>query len=372
MADPLGPPVKRAPSPLRHWLSKAFAATTYFLGIWRVAHALLPLVRRKRLLAVFTFHRIATRLSEREHLVTYDKGTPAEIFDLQLEGIKSRYDILTLDEFIEVVTGRRQLERHASLVTFDDADSEFISQALPVLKKHAVPSVVFVPTDFIDSDKKFWHLRVSNAFHKLKAHNWPKVQSLAREFPEDKRDWLDNLDIARREDLATACWRFNIALDRMSEEEIEKFVDRLEAITGREYTLGIRTMTSGELRQAQTAGVYIESHSASHCKLARLEIAKAEQELEDSKTAIERLLDKQVAAVCYPAGSFSDEVAAAAAAAGYTVGFTTQFGFINYPAQATELLTLTRFDMRGSNRLEIARFLGELPFRRFRKAWPLR
>ncbi len=80
----------------------------------------------------------------------------------------------------------------------------------------------------------------------------------------------------------------------------------------------------------------------------------------------------QVSAICYPAGAFDEHVTQLADEVGYKLGFTTQFGFVDYPIAGNELLTLTRFDMRGNNKYEAGRFLGELPLRRFRKGWPLK
>lgn len=323
-------------------------------------------------MTVFTFHRITDEKSSGVHLVTYDKGTPQELFDVQIAQIKKFYETISLEEFTEIATGNRTLQRNSALITFDDADSEFITQALPVLLKHGCTGVVFAPTDFIETKKRFWHLRVSNAFHRIDDTTWPKVQALAGQFPEDKRDWLDNLDYRAREDLATACWRFNIALDRMSEEEIEKFVESLEMITGKEYELGVATMTWKQLKQVRSVGISVESHSTSHRKLAKLDEESITRELRDSKSLLERELGGEVSAVCYPAGSFDETVARIASGAGYKVGFTTQFGFIDYPLAGIDLLTLTRFDMRGGDKYEVARFLGELPVRRPKKSWPLR
>ena len=304
--------------------------------------------------------------------MTYDKGTPQQLFDIQIALIKNFFETISLDEFTEIVTGNRTLLRNSALITFDDADSEFISQALPVLLKHGCTGVVFAPTDFIETTKRFWHLRVSNAFHRIDEKTWPEVQALSRQFPEDKQNWLDNLDYRNREDLATACWRFNIALDRMSEEEIEIFVERLEMITGNDYKLGIATMTWPQLKQVRSAGIAVESHSASHRKLARLNAESIKRELYESKSILEKELGSPITAVCYPAGSYDEQVARIAAEAGYKIGFTTQFGFIDYPLGGIDLLTLTRFDMRGSDKYEVARFLGELPIRQPKKSWPLK
>lgn len=358
--------------PFRRFWSRVYAIVAYYLGIWPAIYALRKLLGKKPLLTVFTFHRITDAKSSGVHLVTYDKGTPRELFDVQIAQIKRFYETISLEEFTEIVTGKRTLQRNSALITFDDADSEFVSQALPVLLKHGCNGVVFAPTDFIETAKRLWHLRVSNAFHRIDEKTWPKVQALARQFPEDKQNWLDNLDHRNREDLATACWRFNIALDRMSEEEIEIFVERLETITGTEYELGIATMTWPQLKQVRSAGISVESHSASHRKLARLDAESIKKELLDSKSLLEKELGVGVAAVCYPAGSYDEHVARIAADAGYKLGFTTQFGFIDYPLDGIDLLTLTRFDMRGNNKYEVARFLGELPVRQPKKSWPLK
>ncbi len=276
------------PSPFRRFWSRIYVTVAYYLGIWPAIYALRKLSGKKPLLAVFTFHRITDEKSSGVHLVTYDKGTPQWLFDVQITQIKKFYETITLDEFIEVVHAKRALRRNSALITFDDADSEFTTQALPVMIRHGCSGVVFAPTDFIDTKKRFWHLRVSNAFHRLNEKTWPQVQALARQFPEDKRHWLDGLDCRKREDLATACWRFNIALDRMKEDEIDRFVDQLESIGGADYELGIATMSWSQLRQVRSAGISVESHSASHRKLARLELDSIRAELANSKSLLEK------------------------------------------------------------------------------------
>ncbi len=366
------PPTKRMPSTFRRFWSRAYAIMAYCCGLWQVGFFLRSIFKKQPLLAVFTFHRISSEGSDSQHLVTYDKGTEQSVFEQQIQGIKRFYEVLTLEEFIDIVTGKCELTGRSALVTFDDADSEFISQAMPVLTRFKCPSVVFVPTKFVDSDKRFWHLRVSNAFQKIDAKSWPKVEGIVADFCEDQRDWMQGIDPTKRADIELACWRFNIALDRMDDAEIESYVERLEAITGKEYSLGIAAMGLNELKAISKHGVYVESHTCSHRKLARLDSAEVRHELADSKQELESKLGKSVRAICYPAGSYNKEVAQIAREVGYEVGFITTFGFVDLPVNDLDLLALPRFDMRGSTKFEIARFLGELPLRRFRKGWPLK
>lgn len=76
-------------------------------------------------------------------------------------------------------------------------------------------------------------------------------------------------------------------------------------------------MSAAQLREMAAAGMEIGSHTASHPWLARIPIEQAREEISDSKTQLEALLDTKVEWLCYPRGSFNREVAATAEQAGY-------------------------------------------------------
>ncbi len=353
-------PWHRHPSSLRRLLGQVYSRFAYSAGIWKGGYLAAKLLRRQPLLVVFTFHRVTGDDSQVDHLVTYDRGIPAAVFDGQLCEIKRRFAVLSIDQFIDVVDGREVPQNPSCLLTFDDADSEFLTAALPVLQRHNCPAVVFAPTDYIGTTRRFWHLRVSNAFHKADEMAWPKIKKLAEYFSPKRRHWLEALNLDQR---ALACWRFNIALDALPEDEIERVLNELETITGAEYVLGIKCMDWEQLRTLEQCGIAVESHSVSHRKLARISLSEAAGELAISKAAIESKLGKKVRAVCYPAGSCSGEVSRAALEVGYQLGFTTRIGGVCYPVPGLDRLTLKRFDMRGNDRYEAARFLGGLLFR---------
>jgi peptidoglycan/xylan/chitin deacetylase (PgdA/CDA1 family) len=115
-----------------------------------------------------------------------------------------------------------------------------------------------------------------------------------------------------------------------------------------------------QLEAMERQGITIESHSAAHSKLGRLPAAEVTKELSVSKAVLERKLNKKITAICYPAGSFSDEVATLAAQVGYSVGFTTRKGLIRYPLAGSDRLKLTRFDVYGDSRHAYARFIGKV------------
>lgn len=74
------------------------------------------------------------------------------------------------------------------------------------------------------------------------------------------------------------------------------------------------------------AGIEIGSHAMAHQRLTRLSPAELRATLGDSKRTLEDLIGREVSAVAYPFGDHNQAVRAAAAEAGYSLGFSTERG----------------------------------------------
>lgn len=85
-------------------------------------------------------------------------------------------------------------------------------------------------------------------------------------------------------------------------------------------------MSREQIREVHANGIEIGSHSVTHPRLAQLDADVCLQELQQSKQDLEELLGDTVDHICYPYGSFSEEVGQQAAKAGYRVGTTTVKG----------------------------------------------
>jgi len=78
------------------------------------------------------------------------------VFDDQVPKFEAKIELLlALGTFVDTSTaldmieGKRPIERPSFHLSFDDGFKNIIINALPVLKKHKVPSLFFVPTSFI-------------------------------------------------------------------------------------------------------------------------------------------------------------------------------------------------------------------------------
>jgi len=95
-------------------------------------------------------------------------------FDRQIKFIADNYPVLSLGEVLACLQQRRRLARPSVVVTFDDGYRDVLINAIPVLKKYNLPATFFVNTEFVGSDKQFYHdLRFGINFDKL---NWDELK----------------------------------------------------------------------------------------------------------------------------------------------------------------------------------------------------
>jgi peptidoglycan/xylan/chitin deacetylase (PgdA/CDA1 family) len=344
---------------------------SYYLGITRILLFITELVTREKTLVAFVYHRITDRSNEDVGYLMYDAGIDYRSFDVQVTAIERHFRIVGLSEYVDYVSGRKQPDRRTALLTFDDADFEFIKYALPVLSEHRCQSVVFAPTDFISTDKRFWHLRVTNLVRVIDSDGWESLRSFASQFAGQVAQVIHQSSVEDENCRAETCRAFAHTLDQMDTEEVDSIVTKLERIIAAKYTLGISCMNWVQLAQIVEQGVTVESHTVTHRKLARLDEQTIRSELVESKRLLEQKLGSTVTAICYPAGSFDDTVVAAAPEAGYQVGFTTKPGLGSFALPGDERFRLRRVSMYGDSKYEADFHLAKMMLKRmlFGKSW---
>lgn len=105
-------------------------------------------------------------------------------------------------------------------------------------------------------------------------------------------------------------------------------------------------MTAAQLREVQSMGFTVGSHTVSHPRLAQTETPQIADEMTISKKMLEDILGTPVDHFCYPYGSHDIRAVEAAAEAGYVTG-TTCLRAVATPAD--DLLTLPRKPVSQGN-----------------------
>jgi peptidoglycan/xylan/chitin deacetylase (PgdA/CDA1 family) len=335
----------------------------YYLKIWHVAFWLYKLVRKKPILVVFTYHRITNSESTNSFLVEYDVGLDKNIFDEQLSAIGEYFDVVGLDDFINVMYGRKELSRHSALLTFDDADIEFIQNGTPYLLKRNWKCVVFTPVGHVECGDRFWHLRVSNVFMKLDNILWERIFLQSQQFPTQVQKVIQQYKEFSQVPISVICKDIIHVLDMCNDKEILSVIEALESIVGKDDILGIKCMDWNQLRSLLNMGFSVESHTMGHFKLSRLDSQSIETELDKSKSFLENKLNCEVKAICYPQGSYNEQVISKSIEIGYQVGFSTEQGTCQYPIKGADLYKIPRLSLEASNKYKTYLSLGLIAVR---------
>jgi peptidoglycan/xylan/chitin deacetylase (PgdA/CDA1 family) len=348
---------------MKQVLKRILSFAGYHLKLWPLVFRLYRRRHNQPVLLVLMFHRIVPEQIARRYFIGYDHGISPSAFEFRVKVIGRYFEFIKLGEFVDVVTGRKPLDRHAALLTFDDADAGFFEHVYPILDRNGWPAVVFAPTGLVDSPDRLWHVRVSNIAAKLTDESWREIHSRSRHLPDDIANIISRYKTIDSKSRAAFARDMIRTLNKKSYQVYEEVLDILEQVVGNEDVLGIKCMTWEQLRHLQHHGIEIESHGVSHRKLNQLDETTLRRELTESKKELEQRLGKQVRSICYPAGAYNDTVMKLSAEVGYMLGFGDDRRICPHPAGQEELFRLPRADLGSDDKYGMHFMVGRLAFR---------
>ena len=262
-------------------------------------------------LYVFTFHRIGQASDS-----AFDPNVfscDARAFREHLMLLQERFEIIKPADLQQLVDGKKS-GRYA-LLTFDDGYRDNFDTALPILEELGLEAIIFVATDMVGSDTLPW---------------WDEAAFLLRHSSVDHVDIGGaRISLAERQHPQTvreALRAFKTG-EGSIQEKLAQLRESLRPTTALPKTRLI--MNWEEIREAQTRGITIGSHTLSHPILAQLDVSHQERELVESRRILEAQLQRSVDLFAYPVGSeatFSDDTARLVRQAGYKFAFSTTAG----------------------------------------------
>lgn len=261
---------------------------------------------------VFMFHHTLPPGSE-----CFDAGmdTTSTLFDNLIAWLKQRFHIVSLTAIAEMVSDGKVAPDVCAL-TIDDGWRDTYEHAFPILRRHAVPATIFLPFDYIGTDRQFWQDAYWDLYRQLEAGNgWRELNDAAEaQFP-----WWPRLT-----------WQqtFSGVLERLFERPMS---DAEELIRWASATFGLRSrlrtpafMSWDQVREMRDHGFSFGSHTNSHVHLTRVSRDAAREEIRSSKERLEAALGGIVDTFCYPAGRHDPVLAELVRQAGYRVAVTDQ------------------------------------------------
>lgn len=91
----------------------------------------------KRALVVFVYHEVSNNPSEFSKI--YGLNVSPDVFEYQITFIKNNFNVISPDDLLE-----SRIPPKAALITFDDGMKGYFKNAVPILERHELPSIVFL------------------------------------------------------------------------------------------------------------------------------------------------------------------------------------------------------------------------------------
>jgi len=317
---------------LRALVKSATARAISWSGIDEIARANL----HRDVPFVICYHRVVEQLNASGGFALPAMEITTAMLERHLDWLGRHFRIVSLDDLPARLEGQAG-SRPLAAVTFDDGYSDTFHQAFPLLRRKGIPAGIFVVTDLVGSD----HLPVHERLHALlvgASRQWVSMT-------DGLTDLLEKADVkspVRERAPKVAADPFSATryfLNRLSQAEVQRIIDGLEAITDidESWQVALRPVTWEMLAEMRNAGMTIGSHSKTHAFLTNEGEHRLFEETDGSRGELKRRLGVEAQCFAYPGGVFNEPVVDAVARAGYRYAFTTcrhrdpQFPWLTIP-----------------------------------------
>jgi peptidoglycan/xylan/chitin deacetylase (PgdA/CDA1 family) len=275
----------------RSSLQRKLLSLAYETGLVRAGRGLWA-----RSLTVVNYHRIDDPFRNGFDSFKPNVSATPEDFDRQLEYLATWFNVVSFSDVVRWLEGQGKLPPYAALITFDDGYLDNYVSALPLLRKHNLPALIFLTTGHIGADTPFyWDLAAYCFSHTRHDHVT---------FPDGHvESWSD------QEQLDRVSKKWVEQMKALPQAEKQKYVENLPAALGVSLPSGFfqsLMMDWDQVRKMQKGGIEFGAHTISHPILTRISLEEARAEIVGSKARIEEELGESVQGFAYPNGQESD------------------------------------------------------------------
>jgi peptidoglycan/xylan/chitin deacetylase (PgdA/CDA1 family) len=306
---------------------RAVAQVLYALGLLQAWQA----VALRQRAVVLMYHRVLTpeqRAAAGSHPAMV---VSRDAFEMQMAVLRRRFVPLSVDAFWERLASRQPFPDSSCLITFDDGWRDNVENALPALRRHGLPALIFLPVHFIGSTRVFWQEALAHLLRgAAKAHGAEPARRAAIEARLGSAG-LERLLAAGALDDPLTLFKAIDGLKTRTRPEILALVEGLAGDLGVPLETLSRTdgfMTWEQAEELARDGVAWGGHGVEHHLLTLVPPEVVREEAEGSRAEVARRAGQPPLAFSYPNGYVNDAVVRTVKAAGYQLGFITRRGHV--------------------------------------------
>jgi peptidoglycan/xylan/chitin deacetylase (PgdA/CDA1 family) len=284
-----------------------------------IAWPFLQLLSKDKL-SVFLFHKVP----KQAHALVANDITLAG-FERVLDEVVSQFCVLPLEDALARLQTHR-LPRRAACITFDDGYADWLTGALPALRRRNLHATFFITTGQFGNRENgdgapLWHERIQAA---VLAHPGPVLQM-----------GMPSLGLPS---VATLAERQALVVQLEQELKYLTLSAREQALVRLEAAAGVRPeslsrMTTAQLRDLHSQGFGVGGHTINHPILDYCNDAELVEEVAGVREQLAAIVGGSIAGFAYPNGQpnadFSRHHVQAVRRAGYRYAVTTHWGVAN-------------------------------------------
>ena len=239
-----------------------------------------------------------------------------KVFAQQMSHLRTHYRPLSLTDLARHAQ-RGTLPPRAVALTFDDGYHDALTTVSPILLRNKIPATFFVTTSSLAAGQEHWWDLLARIFF---ASGLPS-RELSLEIGSDLR----RFHLGTPADIERAYWTLSGTLTSSSLAERSEILRRLVLWSGVDSKPpDRRSMTTQEVKSlAARPGHVIGAHSVHHLALGHQGAETQQQEVMESKAALEQV-PLSVDAFAYPYGIYNDESVRLVRAAGFRLAVTCE------------------------------------------------
>jgi peptidoglycan/xylan/chitin deacetylase (PgdA/CDA1 family) len=277
---------------LKHFLFRLFE--------WSGLNALWAFANRHQII-ILRYHGVLPDEATRPDWLTAGP-LPRSEFVRQLETLRRRYRVISLDEALAIIARRTPPRPYSVVLTFDDGYRNNSTVAYPVLREFAMSATIFLVTDFVDGRRPLWFDRLESA---LARSDGNQISVSVGEGRQEYRTDSHRAKVATFRSLLRVFKRMDVA-------DIEPILDDIEAQTHQQLQDGwldderTAPLTWEQIREMERGQITFGSHTASHQILPVVPPERARIELRNARSVIEQRLGRSCHLFAYPNGDFTE------------------------------------------------------------------
>lgn len=224
------------------------------------------------------YHRISDVKLENNQYLTISKAN----FETQIKYFKRKYKILSFEE-----SWKLPFYKTGIVFSFDDGYANFYNNALPILKKHNIPALLFPVTSHLESKDYFW---------------WDKLVLIYEELP-------DLYYLPNKEQLVNKkSYNYSILHDLIKNKKtdyIEKWLKKIMNLNNLSIKFDdeFRSLNISEIKKISSSNlIKIGGHTHTHFRFSATKKMEFISDVKKNTTILEKITSKKIDIFAYPYG----------------------------------------------------------------------